>query len=357
MDTTKKNIAYSQSLSYIIAQEEEEMLILVTGASGRIGRNLVAELLKKGHRVRALVLPGEVTKLRDWDLECIEGKLEDPAIYDELLDGVEAVYHLGALLPANVTNEQIFQVNIRGTYNMLEAIAEHGLSLKRFVFASSDEVYPSLKPKYLPLDEYHPHEPYSIYGLSKAFGEDLCGLYFRESGIPVVCPRFTFTIEARELLDPLGVSAGLFYVRRKLELLRRVRNPGAAILEQIHTFEDLYQKNGESLFISYDEKGAPYEMTICDVRDLVQGLLLVLENDKAVGEAFGFGPPSSFPFDEMVKYLSKRTGLPWAEVRLKESLPCKFRLNLSKARAYLGYTPKWDIFSMIDDAVQQRDVK
>jgi nucleoside-diphosphate-sugar epimerase len=328
------------------------MNILITGASGRIGKNLVPALLERGHRVRALVLPEEKHKIEDFDIECIVGKLEDASIYPSLMKGIEAVYHLGALLPQGATNEQIFQVNIRGTYNILESLVENGVKLSRFIFASSDEVYSSLNPRYLPLDEFHPHYPYSLYGFSKVFGEDLCQFYFREHGIPIVISRFTFTIEAKELADPSSVAGGLFYVNRKLELLKQIENPSQEVVKQMNMFEQMAKKHGESVYISYDEDGSPYEMTICDVRDLVKGLLLILENENVVGEAIGFGPPCSFTFDRMVSYLAEKTGLPCDEVKLSSSLSPKFNISIAKAKTFLGYDPEWDIYSMIDDAIK-----
>lgn len=332
------------------------MHILVTGATGRVGRNLIPALLEKEHKIIALVIPGDRKRniIEKMGVEVIEGKLEDNLIFPSLLKGVEAVYHLAGLLPAGHTNDQIFEANIRGTYNILEAIAVNNIKLQRFIFASSDEVYASLKPKYLPLDEYHPCYPYSVYGLSKVIGEKFCNLYYRENGVPVVNARFTYTIESIELLNANSAPGSLFYISGRLNTLKQIQNPLPEILEEIKIFESLYRENGDCLFIAYKKDGSLNEMPICDVRDLVQGLILSLEDDKAVGEAIGFGPPTSFTFDNMVKYLSKKVKIPWVSVRLPIDLPFNFSTNISKAKILLGYKPVWDIYKMIDDAILKK---
>lgn len=332
------------------------MRILVTGATGKIGRNLIPLLLGRGHDVRALVIPGDrnINSIEKMGIELVEGKLEDISIYSSILKDIKAIYHLGALIPIGVTNNEIFEANIRGTYNILEAVAENKINLKRFIFASSDEVYASLKPRYVPLDEYHPRYPYSMYGLSKVMGEDLCNFYFRENKIATINARITYTIEYSDLLDMNSRPGSLFYVKGRLNSLKKISNHSPEVKKEIKMFEDLYSKYGDSLFISYDKKGRPYEMSICDARDLVQGLLLLLENEKAVGETIGFGPPCSSTFDNVVKYLSEKINLPWIEVKLSSDLPFHFNINIAKAKTLLGYNPQWDIYKMIDNAVEKK---
>ncbi len=101
------------------------MKILVTGATGRIGQNFVDELLRRGHGVRALVMPcdPERKRVEKPGVEIVEGLLTDRPSLVPAVDGVEAVYHLGALMPQGATADALFEANIRGTYNLLEAVA------------------------------------------------------------------------------------------------------------------------------------------------------------------------------------------------------------------------------------------
>lgn len=78
--------------------------------------------------------------------------------------------------------------------------------------ASSDEVYPSLFAKYLPIDESHPREPYSFYGVTKVTGEELLHYEHRVNGLPIAIARFSLVYEPWESVSPKGTLGGfLFY--------------------------------------------------------------------------------------------------------------------------------------------------
>jgi UDP-glucose 4-epimerase len=331
------------------------MNILVTGATGRIGRTLIPSLLEARHKVRALIIPDDPNTgmIRDMGAQVQVGVLEDSSIYPSVLKDMEAVYHLGGLLPAGNSNDDIFDANIKGTYKLLENIAVNKIALHRFIFASSDEVYPSLKPRYLPLDENHPRYPYSVYGLSKAIGEDFCNLYFREYGIPVVNARFTFTVINSELIDKKAMPAVIFFTRSRLDFLSNINNPPAKIKKEIVLLRKLIQNKGDCLFLACKKDGTYNELPICDTRDLVQGLMLCLEKKEAVGQTIGFGPPLSMTFNKMVEYMSEKIDIPFYNIELPVDLPYNFNFDLSRAKVLLGYKPVWDFYRMIDDAVDK----
>jgi len=328
-------------------------MILVTGATGRIGSTLIPMLLEKNYKVKTILMPGDKGKerLKNLGVEYLEGKLQDSSICNTAVKDVDTVFHLGAVMFQEwVTNEITFQTNIRGTFNMLEAIAANNIKLKRFVFASSDQVYPSLKAKYSPIDENHPTEPYNIYGLSKLMGEHLCRIYLKEFNIPAVWPRFTLTIKGYELFEPNGDLSDFFYVKSKLKKLKEISNPSDEVKNLAQKFEEFLNNEGEGIYIPCDEEGVPYEVPFTDPRDVAQGLLLLLENDKVVGEAFNFGPPFSRPLDEIVKHLSKKKNLPYLKAKMPSSLfKWNFKININKAKKIFGYNPQWDVFKVIDE--------
>lgn len=330
------------------------MNILITGAAGRIGRTLIPELTKKNHRVRALIVPNDTYKpaIQNMGAEVMEGFLEDDSVYPGIIKDIEAVYHLGGLLPSGNKNDDIFNTNVKGTYKILERILTNNIKLKRFIFASSDEVYPSLKPCYLPLDEDHPRYPYSVYGLSKVIGEDFCNLYYREFSMPIVNARFAFTVLSKELIDENAMPSLLFFVKPRIDFLSTIESCTPEIKEEIQILKKLYDKNRKCLFLSLKKDGTYNELPICDARDLVQGLIQCLEKDEAVGQTIGFGPPRAMKFDDMVKYISEKVNIPYFEIKLPVDLPYNYNLNLSKAKMLLGYRPEWDFYRMIDDATK-----
>jgi nucleoside-diphosphate-sugar epimerase len=114
--------------------------ILVTGATGKVGSHLVPRLLTHGLRVRVLVRPGpNVQKLRDLGAEIAEGDLLRAESLDPALKGVGTVVHLAAFF-RGATPEQAREVNLVGTERLAAAARRAGV--KKFIFASTSNVYP-----------------------------------------------------------------------------------------------------------------------------------------------------------------------------------------------------------------------
>jgi dihydroflavonol-4-reductase len=113
------------------------MMNLVTGATGHIGNVVVRELLIRGKKVRAFVLPGEdLTPLQGLDVEILKGNVLDPASLDEALKGVKTIYHLAgmiSIMPGEY--EKMKQVNVVGTKNVIAAARK--ARVKRMVYTSS----------------------------------------------------------------------------------------------------------------------------------------------------------------------------------------------------------------------------
>ena len=136
------------------------MKVLVTGSSGRVGRVAVETLLARGDQVAGLdsVPSGRSS----------QGYTEHAASLQEATPaarGVDAVLHLGAFMSWNDDDrEKMFRSNVDGTRAVLEAAREAGA--KRFVFASSGEVYPENAPLSEPITEDHPLQPNSFYGIT-----------------------------------------------------------------------------------------------------------------------------------------------------------------------------------------------
>ena len=121
-------------------------MYLVTGGAGFIGSNIAREALKKGTRVRILDNfstghRANLTDIRD-DIEIVEGDIRSYHIVRNAMEGVEVVFHQGALpsVPRSIadpitTNE----VNVQGTLNVLHAALDAGC--RRVLFASSSSIY------------------------------------------------------------------------------------------------------------------------------------------------------------------------------------------------------------------------
>lgn len=158
------------------------MNILVTGATGFIGRHLVNVLSKTGHLVRCLVRKNsDIECLRNLDVEIIYGDL---LLKDSLwpaLDGIYLVYHLAGEVYSR-RKDDYYKGNFLATQNLLEACKEKGT--KRIIFLSSIGVYkPATKGSLL--TEESACQPITFYGKTKLDAEAL----IKKNSIPWVIVR------------------------------------------------------------------------------------------------------------------------------------------------------------------------
>ncbi|MBS3070321.1 NAD-dependent epimerase/dehydratase family protein [Candidatus Micrarchaeota archaeon] len=164
------------------------MKILVTGATGHVGKHLVPALLEEEHSVRVAVLNAEEAReaFNDAPLEIMQldfESAEQPA-FDTIAKGVDAVVHLAAIGVADpsISREKIFAVNVKATEKLLQACKKNA-GFKRFVFISSSALYHD--PKKIPIEEEDAPSPGNAYGESKLAAEKAV----RESGVPFVILR------------------------------------------------------------------------------------------------------------------------------------------------------------------------
>jgi nucleoside-diphosphate-sugar epimerase len=106
--------------------------VLVTGASGRIGRALVPLLLAKGYRVRAMVNQRPLPEEWRTEVESVHGPLTDDAALANAVADAGSICHLAGLMPP-APDDDIFRTNIESTYRLLQAAAR--LSRKRASFS------------------------------------------------------------------------------------------------------------------------------------------------------------------------------------------------------------------------------
>jgi uronate dehydrogenase len=161
--------------------------LLMTGAAGGLGAAMRSRLKQNCDVLRlsdraatrealGSAQPGE------------EIALADLALADEVeaaVQGCQAVVHFGGI-SVEGPFEPILQANILGMYNLYEAARKHGV--RRIVFASSNHVTGFYRQSET-ITTSHPPRPDSLYGVSKAFGEDLSRMYFDRYGIETACVR------------------------------------------------------------------------------------------------------------------------------------------------------------------------
>jgi nucleoside-diphosphate-sugar epimerase len=185
-------------------------LFLVTGGAGFIGSHLVATVLERGAEVRVLdnFATGKREHLQLFNdrATVVEGDVRDKALVEQLMEGVDYVLHLAAVVsvPQSMRDPELTNaVNVTGTLNVLAAARK--FNVKRVVFSSSCAVYGDNLQ--LPLSEQSTTQPLSPYAASKLIGEVYCQTYYRAYGLPTTCLRYFNIYGPRQ--DPNGDYAAV----------------------------------------------------------------------------------------------------------------------------------------------------
>jgi UDP-glucose 4-epimerase len=171
--------------------------ILVIGGAGLIGSHVVEELLRED--VKEVIIYDNFCR---GTFENVEGALADPRcrifeiggdilqtdILDAAMKGADGVIHLAALwlLQCHEFPRAAFDVNIRGTFNVLEACVAN--KVERLIYSSSASVYGDAVEE--PMTENHPYNNWTFYGATKIAGEHMFKAYHRRYGINGVGLRY-----------------------------------------------------------------------------------------------------------------------------------------------------------------------
>ena len=184
------------------------------------------------------------------------------------------------------------------------------------------------------------------YLLTKWIGEELCMTYHRQYGIPATSMRFATVIEPGEFLNADGLP-WRFLLSEAYERFGGETVESSEEEEILGELRSLWTGE-EKLLLSRCPNGVAYKQEFADVRDVVQGLVLALEKDAAVGEEFTLGGAALFRWEEDVPWFAERYGMEYVEARLPESN--FFEFDLGKIKGLLGYEPRHDVRSVVETA-------
>ena len=266
-----------------------------------------------GQRYRDI---GNITDLNSKNFSLIK---EDILNYDSLtksMKDIEIVFHLAAqpgirfsLENPTVTNK----INTEGTLNILRACKEN--NVKKLVNASSSSVYGN--PNYIPVDEQHPIQPISIYGVSKAAAERYCYIYSHIHNQNLVSLRF------HTAYGPRG-------------------RPDMAVFKWI---DSLFQNKTITL---YGDGTQTRDMTYVD--DIVDGTIKAAEADTTSGDVFNLASGERVSMNFILELLTKLTGkqpkIEHKDVRKDDAKDTHG--NIEKAKKILNYVPK----TLIEDGLK-----
>lgn len=317
------------------------MTILVTGATGRLGANVVHRLAAIGMDVRALVRPGamRLDKIaRNSAVQIVEGDLSSQESLDRACRGVSHVVHLAAQMVRGTTPvDQFYDVNTVSTVRLLEAVVRNNSEIDCFTLASTDSVYRPGDPPGIPLDESMDVSPADYYGTSKLLSETVLENRACQFSIPYTILRFGTILspEEADTVYRLGFLRG--WLRTQQSLGRE------STLWPLFTDQpDLADLVDEAINDAPDKSalgivgpGGPWTLSVVDVRDAAEAICRSITEPTAVGGTFniaGRKPVSSLEGSSIVSEI-------FDVDRCVVELPFTWRMEMSVelARKRLGF--------------------
>ena len=255
------------------------MQVLVTGGTGFIGIHLVAALVARGWRVRCLVR--ETSNRRPLSAHAIEyvvGSLQDQTALHQAVQGAELIFHLAGATKVRVPDDYD-RINYGGTQKLLEACADAGTTLRKFIYTSSIAAAgPS--PSGAAVKESDPAHPVGPYGRSKLRAEQ--AILALKAQLPVI------------ILRPSAI-----YGPYDTDFLRLFRAVKRGLLPYI---------GGQELHID-----------VCYVDDLIRGMLAAAECRNDSGEVFFLGG-DCYTWGQLGAEIARHVGTRPRAIRLPRSL-------------------------------------
>lgn len=251
--------------------------VLINGAGGFIGSNLVKHFLKAGYSVRASdIEQADLSWAKALGAEICSASLTDASAIDASVKGVDIVIHTAAIFNLATPHDVIVKVNTEGTQHYCQASQNH--KVKRLVMFSSTGVYG--RPSYIPIRENGPKNPSSSYEISKWESEKIAMGFYKDQGLPVTVIRPT-----------LVYGQGSKY--------------GQSMY--VGLFSSLKAWGQKTIPITRKGK-INHHVHVDDVCSAVETLATADEND-VLGKAFNVADNAPLTAEETVKVFAKLTGL------------------------------------------------
>lgn len=258
---------------------QEPAPILITGGLGFLGSHLSSRLETAGEQIRILARPqAQNGHHPSSSRQIVWGDIRDAEAVDRAVQGAGVVIHLVSnFRKGGSDDKEAFAVNVEGTRNVLAACSRHGVS--QLIHCSTIGVHGSVLE--IPANESTPFNPLDLYQETKLLAEQEVWRHHHETGLPVSVVR---------PISMFGPGD-----RRMLKLFRMIQ---------------------KRRFVMVGDGAALFQPAYID--DVVDGFLLCLRNDKALGEAFIVGGEEYVPLRDLVGMIASELGVPppWLRVPL-----------------------------------------
>ncbi len=307
--------------------------ILVTGASGKVGRAFIDALLADpAHEqfvVRAL-LHHRTLPPRD-RLETVRGSIADRAFVEAALRDVTHVLHLATV---KETPDEIMDVAIKGMFWLLEG-CRASPTFRQFILIGGDAaVGHFIYPHPIPVTETQRHTPYAgCYALSKVLEEVMLEQYYTQYNLNGCCLRAPWIMEKDDFKYQLSFGDDVFGGTRWYEYVGREK---AAEYVQAGTIP-----------VMLDPAGVPVKRNFVHVDDLVSAILLALDAPGARQQTFNVCMDEPVDYRALGDYLAQTRGLPTVDLVTPYYSTW---LDNTKAKFVLGWRPQYDLAKLTDAA-------
>lgn len=309
------------------------MRLLITGATGKVGRNLIRRMLAEtrwdGVQIRALC---HNRGLPEFDrVEVVRGSISERDTVDTAMAGITHVIHLAT---CKEIPELVMDVTVKGMFWLLEAFRQNPAS-KQFVLVGGDAAIGHFFYRHPgPITEGTPHQAYpGCYALSKVLEEVMLTQYAIQYGVNGCCLRAPWIMEKDDFRYTLSFGDDLFggpdwKTMVPPTVAERCRLEGTIPLLR-------------------DADGNPLKRNFVHVDDLVEAILLALDNPAAKGALFNIAMNEPVDYGEVAAYLKRTRQLDSIDI------PSQFHSNWmdsSRAKFALGWRPRYALTELIEAA-------
>jgi len=293
--------------------------ILVTGGAGFIGSHLVDKLLQKGNKVIVYDNFDEFycgkeknleQNLKNSNFKLLKEDILNYLALNSALKGVDIVFHEAAQCGVRYSiddPEKTHRVNVNGTLNVLMAARRQ--KVEKVIFTSSSSIFGN--PIYTPIDEEHPTNPSSPYGVSKLAAEKYCLSFHEVYDLNVVCLRYFSVYGPRGRPDQV-----------------------------VYAFTSAIHDNKSPIIFGSGDQTRDFTF----VSDVVDATIKAAEQENVGGEVFNIGYGKEISINEVFKIIIENLQKK-GEIKPKyvNSYKGEFPRTLAdntKARKLLGWKPK-----------------
>ncbi len=312
------------------------MLVLITGATGKVGRSLMAKALADARpdlRIRALV--HNRTLPAGGRISTVRGSIASREVVREAMQGVTHVVHLAT---CKETPDEVMDVTVKGLFWLLEEFRQ-SQTARQFILIGGDAAVGHFHvPRGVPLTEQMPHHAYpGCYALSKVLEEAMLEQYYRQYELNGCCLRAPWIMEKDDFRYTLSFGDDVF---------------GGPIWKDLVPPGDAERYHAEGTVpCLHDREGRPLKRNFVHVSDLVDAISAALDNPRARQQLFNIGMNRPVDYGEVAAYLARTRGL--KSVRIDSGLHSNW-LDNTKARFLLDWEPAYDMERLIEEAWSYR---